>query len=428
MKKVAFYLYNPGLEGVDCSGIFSSNPGIGGTEHVLLLVASMLNRLKDKYEVTLFLDEPLVGLEAIQVVLVKGFEDSLFKAEQWGMDILIFKHMSEYCNNDLLKCKTPRLALLPWVHLFLNRTDLDYYFNNNNVKRVICVGREQRDLFLDHPCIKKMCYISNTLNTDLFYKQRVEQYPFAQRKHIVTYVGSLVPEKCFHHLAAIWKDIVNEVPDAELYVVGSGSLYDRTKKMGKYGIAQEDYEDWFMPFLMEDEQLLPSVHFLGRMGKEKEDILFQTKVGVPNPWGLSETFCISAVEMQLCGATVVSGECPGYYDTFINGVIVKDRGLLKEHIISQLLSKNPVLDYSSTYRIISEKFGYDSVLQEWDNLISNIRRDLPLPKDILNRGYRLKWLKIVHLYFIIYFGLFFRGYPVETVLQKIDNFRKYRAY
>ncbi len=428
MKRIGFYLYNPGLGQVDCSSIFESNPGIGGTEHIVLLIWSMLSELKDKYEVTMFATEPILGLNCSKVILVASIEEAIKNAESMGIEILIFKHMPEYCLNDRLRCSSPHLSLFPWVHIFQNRKDLDYYYQNENVKRVICVGKEQRDLFLDHPCIRKMCYIYNTLNTDPSYKERVLQHPYKERKHIVTYVGSLVPEKCFHHLAAMWKDIVAEVPDAELYVIGSGAVYDHTKSLGKYGLAQEDYENWFMPYLEENGVLMPSVHFMGRMGKEKEEILLKTKVGVPNPWGLSETFCISAVEMQLCGATVVAGECSGYYDTFINGVIVKDRNHLKDAIVAQLRSDMPVVDYEKTYRKIVEQFSAQKVLSEWENLIEHYNEPLSVPSDSENMYYRMKWVKRISACIKEKLPAVRILPPVENMLQKMEYYRNYRAF
>ena len=55
-----------------------------------------------------------------------------------------------------------------------------------------------------------------------------------------------------------------------------------------------------------------------------DDILKNIRVGCPNPTGDSETFCLSAVEMQAMGCVVAAMEAPGYYDTFFNGHISKE--------------------------------------------------------------------------------------------------------
>lgn len=78
-------------------------------------------------------------------------------------------------------------------------------------------------------------------------------------------------------IAKAWKTVLAAVPDAKLNVIGAGNLYDRNSKLGKYGIAEESYENSFMPYLTEKfeedgeikERILPSVKFWGLMGVEK---------------------------------------------------------------------------------------------------------------------------------------------------------------
>jgi len=427
MKKIAFYLHNPGLGNVDCSHLFETNPGIGGTEYEVLLVSSLLYRKSEKYEVRLYLDEPLDGL-VIPFCIVSDIREAIATAESEECDVLVFKQMEEYFSADCLHSKTGKLALFPWIHIFHNRLQLDYYLKNPDIKRVVCVGKEHRDIFLDHPCNKKVTYVFNTLNTDVTYKEKVALHPYSRRGHIVTYIGSLVPEKCFHHLAAMWKEILETVPDAELYVIGSGKVYDRTKSLGSHNLAQEDFEQTFMPFLCDSNGvLLPSVHFMGNMGKDKEEILLKTKVGVPNPWGLSETFCISAVEMQLCGATVVAGACPGYYDTFINGVIVKDRKKIKDAIVKQLLMDKPVRDYDETFSFIQANFSNESVVKDWDVLLSNYELSVNVGT-IKNLGYRLKWLKVVMKKLKEWVPFTEKILTVDNLIQRYESFKQYRAF
>lgn len=429
MKKIAFYIHNPGLKNVDCSGIFDSNPGIGGTEHVMLLVASMLNRMKCKYGVTLFMSEPMDGLQDIRFECVDGIEEAIQRAESNGIGVLTFKYIPEHTQKRALECHSDKLKLVAWVHLFPNRRDLDYYYENSNIKRIVYVGREQRDLYIDHPSMAKSCFIYNTLNTGLKLKRQVGEHPYAERKHVVTYVGSLHVEKGFHLLAQVWKRVLQEVPDAELFVIGSGRVYNRNTKMGHYGLAEDYYEPMFMPYLTNDKgDILPSVHFMGNMGKEKTEILLQTKVGVPNPQGLSETFCISAVEMQLCGIVVVAGQCPGYYDTFINGRMLTDLTLLKDAIVEQLRSDFPVVDYETTYNEIETRFSNERILREWENLLDNIDQHLPGIPNFGNKGYRLKWLKIAVANLKKNFPFMRSMLPVETIFQKLEYQRGKRAY
>ena len=54
----------------------------------------------------------------------------------------------------------------------------------------------------------------------------------------------------------IWPDVVKQVPDAQLYVIGSGKVYDENAKLGKYNIAEESYEKKFMSYLEQEENLM----------------------------------------------------------------------------------------------------------------------------------------------------------------------------
>ena len=73
-------------------------------------------------------------------------------------------------------------------------------------------------------------------------------------------------------------------------------MYNNNARLGSYGIAEYFYEKKILkPITGDNGQILPSVHFCGVMGAEKFDILNESKVGVPNPSGLTETFGITAV-------------------------------------------------------------------------------------------------------------------------------------
>lgn len=421
--RVALYYSNKGLGKVDLSSFLQANPGIGGTEYVVLLVAWLL---KEEYEITLYANEPIIGIDDLKTIIVDDVKDAVRKAEE-DQDVLIVKYsVSDYLE-DSLHCQSVRLSIVVWVHLFANRLDLDYYYRNPNVKRIVFVGREHRDLYIDHPSINKSCYIFNTLNTSEEFYQLIKNYPYHRRKPIVTYMGFLSCEKGFHHLAAIWKDIIKEVPDAELYVIGSGQVYNRTNKMGSYGITADYYEKWFMPYITdEDGHVLPSVHFMGHMGAEKKEILLKTKVGVPNPKGLSETFCITAVEMQLFGATVAACRAPGYYDTFINGVITNNMEELKNCIIRLLKDNEPIKPYNVTIKEIEKRFSFDVVKGEWIRLLNEIDGSTTLPHNIHNLRYRWKWLKYSLYKIKCCCPLLWRIIPVESVIQKFESWRNIR--
>ena len=268
---------------------------------------------------------------------------------------------------------------------------MDYYANAPAVKKIVYVGREMYDLYRDHPSFKKATYIYNCVNLE-GCKEAVAKHPFSKRQHVVTYIGSLVPFKGFHKLAEVWPWVLKEVSDAQLYVIGSGKVYHSSAVLGEYGVAESIYESFFMKYLLtEDGHVMPSVHFMGRMGTEKNHILLKTKVGVPNPTGITETFCLSAVEMQSYGATVVTMKAPGYLDTIKNGVLCSNTKELAETIV-RLLRTDESSSYETAMAYFEKEFSVESALAEWERLLQDKNQD-SRKLQLVNPGYRLKWLK-----------------------------------
>ena len=105
---------------------------------------------------------------------------------------------------------------------------------------------------------------------------------------------------------------------------------------------------------------------MGILGEEKFDILAKTKVGVPNPSGLTETFCNSAVEMQLMGAVIASKRCIGYMDTVQCGCLVDSPSQLADCIVAELQASSD--DYAHTRQTIIDNFSQDVVIRQWEEL------------------------------------------------------------
>ena len=104
-------------------------------------------------------------------------------------------------------------------------------------------------------------------------------------------------------LAEAWSNVRERVPDAGLDVIGTGRLYDENAKLGKYGLAEETYEQEFMKWLTDEKgEILPNVRFHGILGAEKYDVFRKCSIGVINPMA-TETFGLAAVEMEACGSS-----------------------------------------------------------------------------------------------------------------------------
>lgn len=215
--------------------------------------------------------------------------------------------------------------------------------------------------------------IFNGYPIDSFHtKYRNSLQPFKTRCHEVTYLGSLVDFKGFHILAKAWKNVIKAVPDAHLNVIGGGKLYDRNQKLGNYGLAEESYENSFIKYIVDEKgKILPSVTFHGVLGSEKNSILNKTKVGVPNPSGVSETFCIAALELQLWGSIIATINYGGFKDTvFESGILYDDYHELADCIIKQLKCNDN--NYDDFFEF-AQKFDFNAIVESWLLLFSKLK-------------------------------------------------------
>lgn len=390
--KIGFHLNNIGQEKVDCTNIAYSNPGIGGSEYLILAIATLLPE-RDNIDTILYAHRPGIFPISLQYNVIDSLENAIEDAIEGNIDVLVVDY--KRLQDELLIKYKDKLKFVIWCHNFVTDKQLSFYSKMPNVLRIVNVGREQLDLYRDHPAFNKSEYIYNGISIFTIDKYKNMLPPFSERGNNVIYIGSLEECKGFHHLAKAWKKVLNSFPDANLYVVGSGKLYDRNTELGRWGIAEKSYEKKIIPFITEDNSLLPSVHFMGVMGNEKFDLLSKCKVGVPNPGGITETFGLTAIEMQAMGCLVTTIKCPGYLDTiFDKNALYDNVNSLPNYIINMLSqTKN---DYETKYAFVKNNFSFDIVLTQWEKLfnecVSN-NLDLNDKDEIVNRNYRYKYLK-----------------------------------
>lgn len=426
--KIGFFLNNEELEGLNWEIVSIANPGAGGTEYVIVLESYMMSLEKD-VEFVLYAVKSSIFPKSITVKYVSTLKDAIIDANKNGIDFFVFKENQKDPSYKHLTGIPNNTSLIVWCHNFLSKKSLDVYANCKSVKSIICVGREMLDLYRDEKAFSKMDYIYNGCVFEEFERLSNELTDVKNRENIVTYIGSIIPSKSFHWLAKAWPNVIERVPDAQLYVIGTGNLYNKNAKLGKYGIASENYERKFLKFLTDDNgNILPSVHFLGKMGEEKNDIIKMTKVGVPNPSGKTETFGITAVEMQSLGCHVVTRKCYGYLDTVVNQKnLYKHPCQLSSYIINGLL--RPDTNFEKVHRTLEEKFDFRIVHNEWMALFHNLCRGKNkihnLDTDVPNMTFNHKWFRL--LFSIVNQKL---GYvlPTEQFLSELWIFRKIAYY
>ena len=369
--RIALLLEDREYSGVDFGIPENGNPGVGGTAYCVMQLAHELVR---KGETVFFLHYNTTNIteEGVQNIVLRDFSEICELEEQLLWDcIVITNYGKEDAYNAILqKC---RRSVVMWVHNFISAYELDFFCSCTSIKQVVFVGKQLRDTYVDHPVYRKSRVIFNFVYPS--GKENRENLP-----NIVTYTGSIIPAKGFHVLAKEWLKVLEKVPDAQLMVMGSGKLYNHSEKMGRYQIASEDYEKLFMPFLTDARgEILSSVHFLGIVKQEKNDIYRRTKVGIVNPTACTEICSISALEMQVMGIPVISRAKYGMLDVVKDGtsgrLIHRERSLHKEIIrllqnedINRNLSRGAV-------RFVRENFSPERSLGEWFGLFHEIKEN-----------------------------------------------------
>lgn len=391
MRKIGFYYNNDLLSEIDYAQLLKGNPGISGTAYMFALISTQLAERDNGLDVTFYAPHAVSASPKMHVEQVHDAAEAFRKADESGIEYLVVKSNEANLLLTTFSESSCRTRIVVWCHNFLNNHELNTYARSPMIARMICVGREQMDIYRDHEAFGKSDYIYNTVQIDKQFTDNL--IPFDKRENIVTYMGCVIPGKGLHVLAKAWPEVLRRKPDAQLYIIGTGALYGGNVTLGKWGLAEPRYELYIMKYLSCDGQLLPGVHLMGIMGNEKYDILKRTKIGVPNPTGNTETFCVSAVEMQILGVKIVSKCCAGYLDTVRQGVLVKHVRQLADEIVRQL-DTHDITDDSLAY--FDRYFAPDVVIGDWERLFcesigknEHLHPILPL----VNRGFEWKMTK-----------------------------------
>lgn len=377
---IAFYCRNKNTSKIDCSNLKNGNPGIGGTYYAMLGVVYFLNHKTDtKHKYHVFAESIDNLPKDLSKIYVANEDELNTNIEKYKIDILVINKTSNTLDNTINAVRSTNVKIIIWGHCFIPYFELGRYADYKNVVRIVAVGKEQLMTFCDHRAFRKSTYIYNLCNYQLPLPQS-----FENRKNNVVYIGSIVSVKGLHLLTKAWSKIIEAVPDAQLYVIGSGRLYNQNEKLGNFGIAEYFYEKKLLtPILDKNNKIVPSVHFLGVMGKEKFNILNDAKVAVPNPSGLTETFGYTAVEAELAGCLITTKKCPGYLDTVIGGenILYNNEKDLADNVIKLL--KKQKYDSAKVRHELSVKFSNESIISSWEKLFDEIVNDVfPINENI----------------------------------------------
>lgn len=396
--KIGILYDDGGSVGLDLRRPDLGNPGVGGSQFCFLMLAFYYKKHYSNDQILLYHtnDAGNIYWEDIECKYIRNLNSFASECKKDGIDVLVINFSRLKILDKSIEDN--QIKTIVWVHNFITSEFLEIAKKNRYVRRIVFVGKEQYDRYIDDEIIGKSECIFNMFNSECKeYARNAVLTP------IVTYTGAIVKGKGFHALAMHWKDVLKQVPNAELYVIGSGKLYDRKAKMGSYGIATETYEQEFMPYLTDDNgNILNSVHFCGILGSEKVDIYKITKVGVINPTARTEICPLSAIEMEACGIPVVSKFKNGMPDVIENGVtgmLSYSANDFKKNLIKLLTDDDLNKQYSmNAKKYIAEKFAPERIIVQWNNTFNAVLNDeKPIfdgPTNNWNNNY--KWIRVIN--------------------------------
>lgn len=378
--KLAFWLTDIN-KNIDIDKIGLGNPGIGGTSFLILLVAYELNK-RQEVDVTLYTSNQITSSLTLRVVNVKNVEDAVTAALNDKQDI--FVHTQGQVSESFYKMVSfTELNCITWVHNYLSHDEYKLIVSCPNVKRVIFVGQQLYDHYVDDRILVKSSFIFNCIPDANICKKEED-------RSAVVYCGALIPQKGFLVLAKAWKQVYRCCPGTKLYVLGGGL----------YGEDNTQFKKSYLKHVSEPEgHVLSSVLFEGTINQNKEYYYRQCAVGVANPSGKTETFCLSAVEFEQQGIPVVTYNGFGLLDTVQNGVTgfrIRGHKKLAKKIIRLIEDKALNIQMGNQGQsFTNENFNTQKIIPQWIQACKSVleNQDPEFVFSYKNYWNDLKWLR-----------------------------------
>ena len=217
---------------------------------------------------------------------------------------------------------------------------------SHSVKKELAdMGFSERNIFLIPPGIDR------------------EKYGPGEKSHLslVLYVGRLKKYKGLEYLIMAMREVVEEAPDARLFIVGKGDYVDELVSLtGRLGLENV-------------------VKFCGYVSEERK-FEFMRKAHVIVVPSIKEGWGIPVIEAAACGTPAIGTDTTGLKDSIINGktgflvpygepeiLARKIVEILKNDDLRHMLSKNAVK--------WARNFGWNKGLRKFEMIVTAISKD-----------------------------------------------------
>lgn len=394
--KIGFYFGDRDFSSIDLSNPDLGNPGIGGSEYMFSLISFYLAK-KTNHKIFIYVKNADKLPNITTNKKVDNLVEVLIQSEIDNLDYLILRIPKEKHFGKLFSKQKTKIIV--WAHNFAKLNELNQISKCKQVVKYVCVSKQQLEQLNGHPIYKKSTYIYNAIVTKI-YNSNVKN-----DNKSICYLGSIVKTKGFDICARIWRELYNNDNNIELNIIGSGQLYNKNKKLGKYNIAKKEYEDEFIQYLIDNNgNILPKVHFYGVLGhKEKINVIASSFVGMPNPSGLTETFGISAIEFEIMGKPVITKDSCGFKNTVINNktgfLCNKEKEFIEKY--NHLVNNNKKYKEMSTKAInYAKNFDVEIIINDWIALFFDLNNNQDsLKRNTTNTSFKNKIHNLISLCF-----------------------------
>ena len=115
--KIAFYLNNEQLEGLDWTHVLTGNPGAGGTEFMVVLEACLMSKEK-VHEVVLYVSKQSVFPDGMNIKYVSCLKEAINDANANFTDYIVYKETQKDGEFSFLKNIPQYTGHIVWWHNF----------------------------------------------------------------------------------------------------------------------------------------------------------------------------------------------------------------------------------------------------------------------------------------------------------------------
>ena len=319
--------------------------GLGGTEQCCIFLSKYFKNFGWNVVVGGNVIEDTI--DGIQWLTNQTIHKTMFNKFDVIIGVSYIHFMKEFENYN---CKK-----IFWVH------NTDYYewwkgkkmanhrelLNSPDLDKIVCLTNWHKNQWSSkyNLSLDKFKVIGNGIEVNMFNKKI--------KKQLGKIIWSSAPERGLHELLNNWKNIKSVIPHAELHV------FTPSYSIEQFNNIRSELED---------------VHFRGNVSPSKlHDEMLSSEY-----WfyltSYEETYCITAIEMQLAGVFPIVTNVAALGENVINGLIVNDKNNkwnmalsniknINKKIKNNIIKENIKLSKQKTWLIRS---------MEWRELIYSI--------------------------------------------------------